>query len=146
MKLLQIALSTIFVLTLLGAASPDAPFGFGSWTKSTGEEIQAPCPGVFPEEDRLRFPRGCVSQVEGVLVSKQSYVSLQGELAELKEKIKTQETLIKEQKAQIDSLRLTRVVQEVEIKPCNCSKLNSFIAGVSIGSAVTSGACLYLNR
>ena len=145
MKPLQVALYTIFISLLLGAADP-APFGYGSWTKSTGEEIQAPCPGIFPQEDRLRFPRGCVSQVEGVLLSKQSYVRLQGELAQLKERIATQEALITEQENQIAGLRIARVAQEVEIKPCNCSKLNSFIAGVSIGSAVTTGACLYLNR
>ena len=141
MKIIKYIFSCLLILLLLGFVNPQT---FGIWTKSNGEQIEAPCPSSYPDDNRLRLPRGCVAQVEGVLLSKAKYVELQGELAELQSRIDTLKQINDEQKNQIDNLRLSRVVQEVETKPCNCSRIQTFFAGASIGSVVSASACLYM--
>ena len=143
MKLTKYILSCLSLLLLLGFATPQT---FGIWTKSNGEQIEAPCPSSFSTDSRLRLPKGCVAQVEGVLLSKTKYVDIQGKLAELQSRIDTLTQINNEQKSQIDSLRLNRIVKEVETKPCSCSKMQTFFAGMSIGSVVSTSACLYMTH
>ena len=143
MKVTKYTFSCLFIFLLLGFSTPQT---LGTWTKSNGEQIDAPCPSTYPEDNRLRLPKGCVAQVEGVLLSKAKYIEIQGNLAQLQSKIDTLTKVNAEQKVQIDSLRLDRIVQEVEVKPCKCSKMQTFFAGMSIGTVVTSSACLYFNR
>ena len=143
MKMIKYILSCLSILLLLGFVTPET---FGIWTKSNGEQIQAPCPSSFPKDDRLRLPKGCVAQVEGVLLSKAKYVETQGKLAQLQSKIDTLKQINDEQKTQIDSLRLNRVIQEVEPKPCSCDKIQTLFAGMSIGSVVSTSACLYMTH
>lgn len=135
-------------LGLLSLIMIMSPTPTGIWVKSSGEEIEAPCPLELVAGAPARLPRGCEAPRAGVLISRDHYVESQGELEALTAEVSAL-------RAQLTETRRAREAAEAELLSalqihehdlnllkvtCTTQTCPQF-KPAAIGAAITLSAC-----